>query len=93
MCILPSVNLTTGHPHNTISQIFEPTELEVREKTMKIFLDRSACIGCGVCTQISPECFVLDEGSGTAKVLKEETEDPSVREAETGCPVGCIRVE
>ena len=60
---------------------------------MKVFLDRSACIGCGVCAQICPECFVLDESAGTAKVLREETDDPSVREAESGCPVCCIRVE
>ena len=42
--------------------------------SMKVSLDRSACIGCGVCTQISPECFVLDENAETAKVLREETE-------------------
>ncbi len=60
---------------------------------MKVSLDRSACIGCGVCTQISPECFVLDENAGTAKVLREETDDPSVKEAESSCPVSCIRVE
>lgn len=67
--------------------------MEARMGTMKVFLDRSACIGCGVCTQISPECFVLDEGAGTAKVLREETDDLSVKEAESSCPVSCIRVE
>ena len=60
---------------------------------MKVSLDRSACIGCGVCTQISPECFVLDDKAGTAKVLGEETDDPFVNEAENSCPVSCIRVE
>ena len=62
-------------------------------EAMKTFLDRSACIGCGVCTQVCPEYFALEESSGTAKVLREETDDPSVREAESSCPVGCIRVE
>ena len=60
---------------------------------MKVFLDQSVCIGCGVCAQISPENFSVDENLGTAKVQQAETEDDSVREAEASCPVSCIRVE
>ena len=66
---------------------------EARDRTMNISLDQTACIGCGLCVQISPENFALDEGKGTAKVVKAETEDESAREAESSCPVGCIRVE
>ncbi|NLL37081.1 MAG: ferredoxin [Fretibacterium sp.] len=60
---------------------------------MKILLDQTACIGCGVCTQVSPEIFVLDAEAGVARLLQEETDDPTAKEAENSCPVGCIRVE
>ena len=60
---------------------------------MKISLDETLCIGCGLCVQISPENFSLDESQGRARTLREETKDESVREAESSCPVHCIRVE
>ena len=60
---------------------------------MKVSLDRDACIGCGVCNQICPDVFGMDEGAGIAKVLREETEEPCVKDAENSCPVGCIHVE
>ena len=60
---------------------------------MKVTLDQTVCIGCGVCVQVSPENFVLDENAGTAKLLCAETADESVREAEASCPVSCICVE
>lgn len=89
------VGLTMERQHNTIgeSRCLSLVGAEVRMGPMKVSLDRSACIGCGVCTQISPECFTLDENAGTAKLLREETDDPSVKEAEDSCPVSCIRVE
>ena len=59
---------------------------------MKYVVNES-CIGCGLCVQISPENFTLDEGAGTAKLLREETKDGSAKEAGSTCPVGCIRVE
>ena len=60
---------------------------------MKVSLDQSVCIGCGLCAQISPEYFSLNEGAGTAQLQRTETEDESVREAQTSCPVGCIHLE
>lgn len=63
------------------------------DAVMKISLDQTVCIGCGLCSQISPENFSLDENSGTARVMRPETEDESVREAESSCPVACIRIE
>ena len=60
---------------------------------MKVSLDWEKCIGCGVCTQVCPEVFTLDEKAGVAKVLRPEAADRSVLEAEKSCPVDCIRTE
>ncbi|MCR5346491.1 MAG: ferredoxin [Fretibacterium sp.] len=60
---------------------------------MKVSLDQTACIGCGLCVQISPEYFSLNEEAGTAQVQRTEVEDDSVREAQASCPVSCIHLE
>lgn len=60
---------------------------------MKITLDQTACIGCGLCVQTSPENFSMNESTGTAKLLRDESSDDSVNDAREGCPVGCIYVE
>ncbi|WP_024822113.1 MULTISPECIES: ferredoxin [Aminobacterium] len=59
---------------------------------MHVTLDRNECIGCGVCAQICPEVFSLDEDAGVAKVMKPEGAE-CVRDAADSCPVGCISVE
>ena len=60
---------------------------------MKVSLNRNDCIGCGVCCQVCPDVFSMDEAGGVAKVLREETDEACVNEAENSCPVSCIRVE
>lgn len=60
---------------------------------MKVSLDTGKCIGCGVCVQVCPDVFALNEAEAIAKVLRPETDEPCVKEAENSCPVSCIRVE
>jgi ferredoxin len=60
---------------------------------MKISLDEDKCIGCGVCCQVCADVFSLNEASGVAKVLRPDTEETCVKEAEESCPVSCIRAE
>ena len=60
---------------------------------MKISLDEDKCIGCGVCGQGCPDVFSLSEAAGVAKVLRPDTVEPCVKEAEESCPVSCIHVE
>lgn len=59
---------------------------------MLVTLDAEKCIGCGVCVQIAPDVFSLDEGRGVAKVISQES-NAAVEQAVKSCPVSCITVE
>lgn len=62
---------------------------------MKAYLDKSGCISCGLCVDICPEVFQMDD-DGVAEVYVEdvpvEVEDAAV-EAQDSCPVSVITVE
>lgn len=60
---------------------------------MDVKLDRNECIGCGVCAQICPDVFELDEEAGKARVVRQGDLSETVREAVDSCPVGCISLE
>ena len=51
-------------------------------------IDKSKCIGCGLCTGICDEVFEMDNDS-KAKV-KEQKNLPCVKEAIEQCPVDAI---
>ena len=59
---------------------------------MFVTLDTEKCIGCGVCLQIAPDVFSLDEARGVAKVIRQEG-NAAVEQAVKSCPVSCIAVE
>ena len=50
------------------------------------------CIGCGVCSQICPQVFDLDEDAGKVRVSNMDSEE-CVQEAVDSCPVSCIFLE
>ncbi|MDR1134418.1 MAG: ferredoxin [Synergistaceae bacterium] len=58
---------------------------------MSVSINLGQCIGCGVCMQVCPDAFRLDENAGKA-VLKEHGRggDSLIKEAVDCCPVGCI---
>lgn len=59
-----------------------------------IIVDAKKCIGCGVCTQICPEIFALDEDRGVAEIiLPDAPVDSRVKKAFDSCPVSCIKAE
>ncbi|MFW6253575.1 MAG: ferredoxin [Chitinivibrionales bacterium] len=62
---------------------------------MKAIVDQDTCTGCGLCPEICPEVFELnDEGLAYPKVdqIPSDAED-SAREAADGCPVEAITIE
>ena len=58
---------------------------------MNVRVNQDECIGCGVCAQICPEVFDLDEDAGKARVLRPEGAE-CAQEAADSCPVGAIEV-
>ena len=57
---------------------------------IKINLDE--CIGCGVCVQLCPEVFKLDEDEGKGMVISQEITE-CAKEAADSCPVSAITIE
>ena len=61
---------------------------------MRVWIDERACVGNGVCEELSPEVFVMvgDIAKVRAAEVRPGLED-AVRSAADECPVGCISVE
>ncbi len=57
---------------------------------MKITVDQSTCVGCGLCVNICPDRFEMDEG-GFAKVKGAKC-DCDLHEVASQCPVNAIAV-
>jgi ferredoxin len=63
---------------------------------MKITIDRSKCVGAGLCVASDPAVFAQSEEDGLIVVLKETPgadHDDAVREAEMICPARVIELE
>ncbi|MCB2308502.1 ferredoxin [Clostridium estertheticum] len=62
---------------------------------MEAMVDKDTCIGCGLCPEICPEIFTMDD-DGKAKASKGEISAKllnSAKEAEEQCPVNAITVD
>jgi ferredoxin len=62
---------------------------------MKASIDRSGCIGCGLCASTCPEVFRIAE-DGLAEVCGDQVPvgaEDSAAEAQEGCPVSVITLE
>jgi ferredoxin len=62
---------------------------------MKGFVDKEACIGCGMCTAICHKVFIMDQdGLAKAKDIDIPDEDmEAAKDAELQCPVEAIKLE
>lgn len=61
---------------------------------MKTKIDVNLCTGCGLCVDICPEVFAMDDS--VAKVIVEEVPEKvfnTCREAADNCPVEAILIE
>jgi ferredoxin len=61
---------------------------------MTVIVDKSKCIGCGLCTSIAPEVFKLgNDGISQVKDPKADKKFPDkVKEAAESCPVQAIKI-
>jgi len=62
---------------------------------MEAYVDKDTCIGCGLCPEVCPEIFEMDD-DGKAKASKGEVPTKlinSAKDAEDQCPVNAIKVE
>ena len=57
---------------------------------MEVYVDRDGCIGCGVCAQICPDVFQLDEEGLSKVIAKPDGFEDQVNEAADTCPVEVI---
>lgn len=60
---------------------------------MKAIVDVDACIGCGMCAQVSPEIYEMQDDK--AVVLVDDIPEDKAEEAKNGaeqCPVDAIEV-
>lgn len=62
---------------------------KVGEHVVSIKINLDECIGCGVCAQLCPEVFKLDENEGRSTVISQE-QVPTVKDAVDSCPVSAI---
>ena len=51
---------------------------------MSVKVNTDECIGCGVCAQICPDVFELDEDAGKARVIRPEGAECAAEAAEIG---------
>ena len=58
----------------------------------KIVIDENACIGCGLCVNLCPDVFEMND-SGIAIVKTQECGSCNMHEIASQCPVNAISVE
>lgn len=56
-----------------------------------VYIDEDECIACGLCQDICPEVFKLDDDLMVAKVIKPQGgPEELIQESIDSCPVTCI---
>lgn len=61
------------------------------DSAMSIKVNLNDCIGCGVCAELCPQNFKLDEIEGKSLVISQDV-TPLTKEAADSCPVSAIEV-
>ena len=59
---------------------------------MGIKVNLDDCIGCGVCFELCPQNFKLDEDEGKCMVISNEV-NSSAKEAADSCPISAITID
>jgi len=58
---------------------------------MKVTVDASTCVGCGLCEQSCPEVFEV-QGDGIAHIKVHNCPSHNLQEVAQQCPVDAIKV-
>jgi ferredoxin len=53
-------------------------------------VDQDVCIGCGLCTQVAPKTFALNDDQVSTVINPQGDEEAAIQQAIDGCPVSCI---
>ncbi|MBM3256310.1 MAG: ferredoxin [Candidatus Moranbacteria bacterium] len=64
---------------------------------MRVFVDKTKCIGCGACASLAPTVFKISLEDGKSEAdqdacTRDQCED-ICREAARACPAGAITIE
>jgi ferredoxin len=64
------------------------------EKYMHVSVDQHECLGCGICINLCPEVFALDDEKAVASTepVPVGVQKPC-REASDRCPVNAIKIK
>jgi ferredoxin len=57
----------------------------------KLSINQEECIGCGLCTEIAPEVFRLNDEGVSEIIDPAGAEESKIQEAIDECPVECIQ--
>jgi ferredoxin len=69
--------------------------VSTKEDSVKVTVDETLCSGCGVCEEMAPDVFEMNDSGVVAVKVNPIPEDlqQSTQEAADGCPSGAILVE
>lgn len=56
----------------------------------KLFVNKEACIGCGMCVSIDPTHFDFDEDGLSHVTTQDNIETEDIENAISSCPTGAI---
>jgi len=72
---------------------YVPLSLQSQFLSMKIKINQNKCLGCGMCVNLCPKVFELQNGrSSVKKKVDLEKNKECVKEAIKNCPVQAITV-